>query len=119
MKKIALVMVVAFVWGCYAVFRVNNAIFTIFVTGYVVFILMLSGVREMTAATSRALDTIAGGLLALAVYAIWPTWAAATIRSALAAMLDAHSRYVGVLLDSYASAFEHPLMDEARRLLGK
>jgi len=98
------ILVLAFAWGCYAVFRMNYTIFTISVTGYVVFILMLSGVGEMTAATSRAIDTIAGGLLALAVYAVWPTWAAATIRSGLAAMLDAHSRYVGGLLDSYASA---------------
>ncbi len=96
-------LVLAFVWGCYAVFRVNYAIFTVFVTGYVVFILMLSGVGELAAATTRAIDTVAGGLLALAVYAIWPTWAATTVRSALAALLDAHGRYVVALLDSYAN----------------
>jgi hypothetical protein len=97
-------LVLAFVWSCYAVFRVNYALFTVCVTGYVVFILMLSGVGEMTAATTRAIDTIAGGALALAIYAIWPTWAATTVRSSLAALLEAHGRYVAALLDSYVTS---------------
>ena len=95
--------VLAFVWGCYAVFRVNYALFTVCVTGYVVFILRLSGVAEMTAATIRAIDTVAGGTLALAIYAIWPTWAATTVRASLAALLDTHGRYVSALLDSYVT----------------
>ena len=95
-------LVVVSVWGCYAVFRVNYAVFTVLVTGYVVFILMLSGVAEMAAATSRTIDTLAGGLLALAIYAVWPTWAATTVRSSLASILDAHSKYVAALLDAYA-----------------
>jgi hypothetical protein len=95
-------LVVASVLGCYAVFRVNYAVFTVFVTGYVVFVLMLGGVGELAAATSRTIDTVAGGFLALAIYAIWPTWAATTVRSSLASILDAHGTYVGALLDAYA-----------------
>jgi uncharacterized membrane protein YccC len=98
------VLVLGCVWGCYAVFRVNYALFTICVTGYVVFILMLSGVGEMTAATIRAIDTVAGGALALTIYAIWPTWAATAVRSSLAGLLEAHGRYVGALLDSYVTS---------------
>ena len=63
---------------------------------------MLSGVAEMTAATTRALYTIEGGLLAIALYAVWPTWAAATVRESLGAMLDAHGAYVSSLLGAYA-----------------
>jgi len=103
------VFVLAFVWGCYAVFRVNYALFTVCVTGYVVFILRLSGVAEMTAATTRAIDTVAGGTLALAIYAIWPTWAATTVRSSLAALLETHGRYVSGLLDSYVTPQEPDL----------
>jgi uncharacterized membrane protein YccC len=95
-------LLLAFVWGCYAFFRMNYAIFTTCLTGYIVFILMLSGVGEMTAATTRALYTVAGGVLALAVYALWPTWAASTARASLAEMLDAHSAYVDALLSAYA-----------------
>jgi uncharacterized membrane protein YccC len=95
-------LLLASVWGCYAFFRMNYAIFTTCLTGYIVFLLMLSGVAEMTAATTRALYTVAGGILALGAYAIWPTWAASTARASLAEMLDAHSAYVGALLSAYA-----------------
>ena len=95
------VLVLIFVWGCYALFRMNYTIFTICVTGYVVFILMLGGVGEVTAASTRTVYTIAGGVLALAAYGMWPTWAATTARSSLAAMLDAHAAYVEALLGAY------------------
>jgi len=66
-------------------------------------------VAEMTAATTRAIDTVAGGTLALAIYAIWPTWAATTVRSSLAALLETHGRYVSGLLDSYVTPQEPDL----------
>src|SRR5439155_13401684 len=81
-----MILVLVFVWGCYALFRTNYAIFTVCLTAYVVFILMLSGVGEMTAAVTRAVYTIEGGVLALAVYAVWPTWAGDSVRGALAGM---------------------------------
>jgi uncharacterized membrane protein YccC len=96
------VLVLVFVWCCYAVFRINYALFTVCLTAYVVFILMLSGVVEMTAATLRAEYTLAGGLLGLSLFALWPTWAGTTARGALADMLDAHGKYVDVLLGGYA-----------------
>src|SRR5258708_24966246 len=95
-------LLLACVWGCYAFFRMNYAIFTTCLTGYIVFILMLSGIAEITAAATRALYTVAGGPLALRAYAICPTWAASTATAAPGAMLDAHSTYVGALLSGYA-----------------
>jgi hypothetical protein len=95
-------LVLACVWACYAVFRMNYALFTVCLTGYIVFILMLGGVAEMAAVTTRGLYTIEGGVLALALYAIWPTWAASSVRASLGAMLDAHGAYVGALLGAYA-----------------
>jgi uncharacterized membrane protein YccC len=93
----------------------NYTIFTIAITGYVVFVLKLSGVGEMTAITARAIDTIAGGGLALLVYAVWPTWAAATVPSALASLFDAHGVYLGAVLDSYADPRSADLARLARR----
>jgi uncharacterized membrane protein YccC len=95
-------LLLACVWCCYATFRMNYTLFTIAITGYVVFILMLSGVGEITAVTLRAIDTVAGGCIALIIYAAWPTWAAATVRSALASMFEAQSVYVATLLNAYA-----------------
>lgn len=84
-------------------FRINYAVFAVCLTAYVVFILMLSGVGEMTAATLRGEYTLLGGAFALLLYAVWPTWAGTTARSALAAMLAAHSDYVQALLNGFAA----------------
>ena len=82
--------------------RTSYALFTICITGYVVFLLMLAGLPELTAVTYRVEDTIAGGLLALCIYGLWPTWTGTEARGALAALLEAHSRYVEALLVAYA-----------------
>ncbi len=95
-------LVLVSVWGCYALFRMNYALFTLCLTAYVVFIMMLSGIQELTAATLRAEYTFGGGALALLLYAAWPTWAGTTARNELAAMLGAHTRYVQALLSGFA-----------------
>ena len=109
------VLLLAFIYGCYALFRINYAVFAACLTGYVIFLLMLSGVGELTAATMRAAYTIAGGALALAAYIAWPTWAGRSAKAALAAMLDAHRAYVRELLESY----EDPARRDLKRLHGR
>jgi uncharacterized membrane protein YccC len=96
------VLVLGCVWAGYALVRASYAVFTVFITGYVVFLLMLAGVPELTAVTYRIEYTAGGGLLALLLYALWPTWTGTGVRPALAGLLDSHSRYVEALLDAYA-----------------
>jgi uncharacterized membrane protein YccC len=107
-------LVLGFVWAGYALARTSYALFTVCITGYVVFLLMLAGVPELTAVTFRIVYTAEGGLLALCVYAVWPTWTATEVRPALADLLEAHSRYVEALLEAYA----HPARTDLR-LLGE
>ena len=108
------VLLLTFIYGCYALFRINYAIFAACLTGYVVFLLMLGGVGELTAATTRAAYTMAGGALALVAYAAWPTWAGRSAKAALAAMLDAHRAYVRDLFESY----EDPARFDSTRAAG-
>ncbi len=96
------ILVLGCVWAGYALVRASYAVFTVFITGYVVFLLMLAGVPELTAVTHRIEYTAEGGLLALLLYALWPTWTGTEARPALAGLLDSHSRYVEALLDAYA-----------------
>ena len=98
-----MLLILVLVWACYAVFRVNYALFTVCLTGYLVCLLMLSGVAEMTAASLRAEYTVAGGVLALLVYAAWPSWSGGSVPGALAQMLDAHRAYVDALLGAFES----------------
>jgi Fusaric acid resistance protein-like len=94
-------LLLAAVWGCYSLFRVNYALFTVCLTAYVVFVLRLSGIAEMTAAWARIAYTVEGGVLAIVVYLVWPTWAGRSARASIAALLDAHRVYVGALLSAY------------------
>ena len=56
-SAVVIVLLLAFVWAGYALFRMNYTIFTIAITGYVVFILKLSGVGEITAKSQRGRST--------------------------------------------------------------
>lgn len=97
------VLVLAFVWGCYAFASANYAAFSVCITGYVVFLMTLAGIPELAAATDRIVYTAAAGALALAAYLVWPTWSATEVRPAIATMLETQSRYVASLLSAYAA----------------
>jgi len=96
-------LLVGCVWLGYALFRASYTVFTIFFTGYVVLLLTLSGLAGPLAAEYRILNTIAGGLLALLVYAAWPTWESGRAREALATLIDALAAdariLIGALID--------------------
>jgi uncharacterized membrane protein YccC len=49
--------------------------------------------------TSRAINTLAGGLLALAANRLWPTWERTLVDESLARMLDAYREYFQAVRD--------------------
>lgn len=113
-NEVIAILLLLSVWGCYNLFRVNYALFSVCLTAYVVFVLRLSGIAELTAAMARITYTIEGGALAILVYAVWPTWAGRTARASIAEMLDAHRKYVEAVL----SAFVDPKTLDLVRLAG-
>lgn len=97
------VLVLGSVWGAYGFRHANYAAASVCITGYVVFLMTLSGMPGVAAATDRIVYTAVAGVLALGAYVAWPTWTATEARPALAAALEAQSRYIGSLLEAYAS----------------
>ena len=95
-------LVLVFVWGAYSFGTANYMVVGIGITGYVVFLMTMAGIPQMTAATDRIVYTTLAGVFALCAYATWPTWAATEVRPAIAAMLETQSRYVESLLAAYA-----------------
>lgn len=89
------------VWSGYALFRANYAVFAMCITAYVVLLLRLGGVPGPPTATYRALDTMLGGALALAIYRAWPTFESRRVRELLAALADALARDCTRLLGAY------------------
>ena len=66
------VLAIFFVWAGYALFRTNYGLFTICITGYVVFLVVLAGGAEPATAKYRIINTLIGGSLALLFAAAWP-----------------------------------------------
>ncbi len=61
------IFTVIFAWLSYATTNVNYALFAVFITSYIVFLLSIAHVPQMQIAHLRALCTVIGGGLALAV----------------------------------------------------
>jgi|SRR5579872_3022321 len=94
-------LAIIFAWFTYMVASANYAALTVGITGYVVFLLALSGLPEQAAVLDRVAATSLGGLLALAAYSIAPTWESRRVPAQLARLLDAQRQYLGLVLDAY------------------
>ncbi len=111
-----IVLVLGCVWGAYGFRIANYGAASICITGYVVFLMTLAGIPEVTAATDRIIYTAIAGAVALCAYVAWPTWTATEARPAIGAMLEAQSGYLCALLTAYADASQPDLerLDEMR-----
>jgi uncharacterized membrane protein YccC len=99
---IALAIVYA---GCaFALFNVSYAIFSLAITGYIVYLLAYGGANEHASALDRVVATVIGGLLALIAYGAWPAWTHSRVGDDLADLIDAQRRYIGAVLLGFAEA---------------
>lgn len=109
-----------FVWMSGAVFNASYAAFSVAVTGAVVFLLAGLDTNPVTDARDRLVATVLGAMLALGVYALWPTWGRRPVADAIADLADATHRYVGIVLravvDPAADASAAPAASRAVRL---
>jgi uncharacterized membrane protein YccC len=64
-------MVIVCAWGCYALQAVNYAMFSLFVTLYIVFLFRFGGFSQTAAAHIRLVNTVVGGMIALVIDAGW------------------------------------------------
>src|SRR5690348_15004224 len=62
-------------------------------TALIVVLLSFEGISPAETMNARALGTSLGSALALAAYALWPTWERGRVRGALADLLDAYRQY--------------------------
>jgi uncharacterized membrane protein YccC len=97
----SIAFMLAFAWAVYAMVGVNPVVSAVCITGYIVFLLSLSGVPQGGVAAARIINTGIGGGLALGAYVLWPAWTAQGIREVLAKMLDGQALYLHALLTAY------------------
>ena len=72
------------------------------VTGTVIVLVSFAGTPPGPTMLERGVNTLLGGMLVLAAYAVWPTWEESQTRLALADMLDAYRSYIAVIMAGYA-----------------
>jgi uncharacterized membrane protein YccC len=78
------------------------------VTALVVLLVSFAGTSPESTIHYRGVDTILGGLLSLAAYAIWPTWERSHVGDYLAVMLDAYRRYFDAVMEAYIGVRRPP-----------
>ena len=71
--ELLVVLVTTFAWLSYAFLKVNYAIFAVFLTAYIVFLIGLANLPELQVVWHRLIATAIGGALAIAAHAL-PAW---------------------------------------------
>lgn len=88
-----LFLVGMFTFALRSIGAANYGVFSVSISGLIVFLVAATGISPKDVVVERALNTTAGGLLALIAYAMWPTWERTQVNEILAQMLDAARDY--------------------------
>jgi len=85
----------------------NYGIFVTALTALVVFLVSITGVEPGPVMLARGLNTLAGGVIALLAYALWPTREHRLTPELVADMLDAYRSYFQAVRDAYLNPQDH------------
>jgi uncharacterized membrane protein YccC len=104
--EVVFIAILAYLLRCFG--PANYGVFVVGISGLVVLLFALTGVAPSQVIAARGLNTLVGGLIALVIYGIWPTWERSRISQSIAQMLDSYRDY----FRSVRYAYVHP--DEPR-----
>ena len=75
----------------------NYGIFGIVVSALIVLLLAIGGIAPKDVIWARGINTVAGGVLTLLAYRLWPSWERTRISERMAQMLEAYRKYIETL----------------------
>ncbi|HET8851505.1 MAG TPA: FUSC family protein, partial [Ktedonobacteraceae bacterium] len=101
---VAIITIAAYLM--YSTLFANYAIFSVAVTMAAVFLISFTTPQTLMTAVYRAIDTAIGGVLALLMYALWPTWEQFQVPENIAKRLEALGHYVNAVMQLYANPDE-------------
>ncbi len=87
----------------FSILFVNYAIFSAFITMETVFLLTFVAPQPLVTVAYRAIDTVIGGILALLIYALWPTWELPQVPGKIADRLEAIRHYFVAIMQAYVN----------------
>jgi uncharacterized membrane protein YccC len=79
----------------------NYGVFSIAISGLIVFLIAETGVPPSEVVLERFVNTSAGGVLALIAYMLWPTWERKQVSDTMAEMLDASRDYFRAVAERF------------------
>jgi uncharacterized membrane protein YccC len=79
----------------------NYGIFSVAISGLIVFLVAAIGVPPGEVVLERAIYTAAGGVFALIAYAAWPSWERTQVSDVIADMLDACRAYFHAVVERF------------------
>lgn len=85
----------------FSLFFVNYSLYSVFITITAVCLLAFVVPSPLTNIFDRAIDTLLGGLLALLMFLLWPTWERTQLSAILARRVDTLRNYLIAVLDTY------------------
>ncbi|HTU48152.1 MAG TPA: FUSC family protein [Bryobacteraceae bacterium] len=95
----------------------NYGVFSIAITGLIVFLIAAIGVPPREVVLERGINTAIGGVIALIAYALWPTWERTQVSEAIAEMLDTCREYFHAVVKRFerSDALVQSELDRTRR----
>ena len=111
-----LVLVGIFMFFLRSIGPANYGIFSMAISGLIVFLIATTGVSPAEVVGERAVNTAAGGLFALIAYTLWPTWERSQVSDVLAAMIDRSRDYFRTVISAFEGHYgrEQSQLDETR-----
>jgi uncharacterized membrane protein YccC len=76
----------------------NYGLFSVAISGLIVFLIAATGVAPSEVVSERAINTAAGGVLALIAYLLWPTWERTQVSETVAEMIDCIRGYFRLVM---------------------
>jgi uncharacterized membrane protein YccC len=79
----------------------NYGVFAVTISALIVLLLTIAGVPPKETIHARGVNTVIGGLLALAAYAAWPTWESTQVPELFAKLLEAYKKSFHQITQGY------------------
>ncbi|MGH9639203.1 MAG: FUSC family protein, partial [Bryobacteraceae bacterium] len=113
-----LVLVGAFMFLMRKIGPANYGVYSIAVSGLVVFLLAAAGTSPRDTVIARGSDTLTGGVAALIAYVLWPTWERKRVFHPIADLIDATRDYFHAVREGLSGEGnpDGAALDEKRRL---
>lgn len=112
-----IVLTVALYAVSIATLAANYVVYSVGIASLVVILLAFTGSPALSLAADRVFYTVVGAALALAAYAIWPTWERTRVTDRLADLVETDGHYGAALLQAWAdpAAADRAALDLLRR----